>query len=178
MVIRTNLNENELIITRCFNAPRELVWKAWTEPEFIKKWWGPKFFISPYSDIDLRIGGKYLNCLRSPEDEDYWSTGTYKEIIPLEKLSCTDSFSDEHGNILPAAYYGMISDFPLEMLVTVIFEDIEGKTKMTLMHSFLPEGQTRELTAKGWDESFDKLSQELSLMQIKEIISENEKIRN
>jgi uncharacterized protein YndB with AHSA1/START domain len=171
-MIETSSNENELIITRYFDAPRELVWKAWTEPEFFKIWWGPKYFTSPFADIDLRIGGKYLNCMRSPEERDYWNSGVYKEIIPLEKLSCTDSFSDECGNILPAAYYGMNSDFPLEMLVTIIFEDFEGKTKMTLIHSFLPIGKTRELTAIGWDESFDKLEKELSRMQVKEIITE------
>ena len=69
----------ELTITRTFDALRELVWQAWTEPERVKGWWGPKAFTAPVSKINLRVGGKYLNCMRSPDGKDYWSTGVYRE---------------------------------------------------------------------------------------------------
>ncbi len=149
---------DELIITRIFDAPRELVWKAWTEPEHLQRWWGPKDYTAPACKIDFRVGGKYLFCMRSPEEKDYWSTGVYHEIVPLERIVCTDSFADEHGNIVPATYYGMSSDFPLEMLVTVTFEDLGGKTKMTLKHTGLPTGEMTEQTGAGWNESFDKMA--------------------
>jgi uncharacterized protein YndB with AHSA1/START domain len=80
--IDANQDNKELIITRIFDAPRELVWKAWTEPEQLMRWWGPKSFTSPVCKIDLRVGGVYLYCMRSPEGQDYWNTGVYKEIIP------------------------------------------------------------------------------------------------
>ena len=64
----------DLIITRVFNAPRELVWKAWTEPGLFRRWWGPKAFTTPVSMIDLSIGGSHLYCMRSPEGKDYWGT--------------------------------------------------------------------------------------------------------
>ncbi len=153
--------ERELIITRVFDAPRELVWKAWTEPERFRRWWGPKNFTTPFSTIDLREGGAYLNCMRSPEGQDYWSTGVYREIVPLERIVYTDSFADEKGNVVPAAHYGMSQDFPLEMLVTVTFEEDGGKTKMTLRHAGIPAGQMSELTEAGWNESFDKLARVL-----------------
>ena len=125
-------NKDDLVITRIFSAPRDMIWKAWTEPEPIKRWWGPKNFTTPFSKVDLRVGGTYLNCMRSPEGKNYWSTGVYREIVTWEKLVLTDSFSDEKGNVVPATHYGMAADLPLEMLITVTFEELGGRTKMTL----------------------------------------------
>ena len=152
-------NKNELTITRIFDAPRENVWRAWTTPEEMKKWWGPKYFTVPVSKIDLRVGGKYLSCMRGPDGKDYWSTGVYREIAPMERIVATDSFADEKGNIVPASHYGMGEDFPLELLVTVTFEELGNKTKMILRHEGIPAGMMHELTETGWSESFDKLAE-------------------
>jgi len=138
-----------------------MVWKAWAEPEHVMKWWGPKNFTAPFCKMDFRVGGKYLYCMRSPEGQDFWSTGVYKEIVPLEKIVCTDSFADEKGNIVPASQYGMPGDWPEELLVTVTFEDEGGKTKMTLRHVGLPAGDMGEMAGAGWNESFDKLAEGL-----------------
>jgi len=154
--------EQELIITRIFDAPRELVWKAWTDPERVKRWWGPKNFTAPVSKIDLRVGGTYLNCMRSPEGKDYWSTGVYREIVEPSLLVCTDSFADEKGNVIPASHYGMEGDWPLELRISITFEETGGKTTMTLRHEGIPAGQMSELTEAGWNESFDKLAEELA----------------
>jgi len=152
----------ELVIERVFDAPRELVWNAWTDPELFMRWWGPKGYTCPSCQIDLRVGGTYLNCMRSPEGQDYWSTGVYREIVPLERIVYTDSFADEKGNVVPASHYGMTGDFPLEMLVTVTFEDVGGKTKMTMTHAGLPAGEDKEGAQQGWSESFDKLAEVLA----------------
>jgi uncharacterized protein YndB with AHSA1/START domain len=152
--------EHELVIMRTFAAPREQVWKAWTDPEQMMCWWGPEHFTSPVCKIDLRLGGKYLFCMRSPQGQDFWSTGVYREIIPFERLVCTDSFSDEQGNIVPATHYGMEADFPLELLVTVTFEEYKkGQTVLTLRHAGMPAGQMGELAEAGWNGSFDKLAE-------------------
>jgi len=153
--------ERELVITRVFDAPRELVFKAWTEPERFKRWWGPKNFTAPACTIDLRVGGRYVNCMRSPEGQDYWTTGVYREIVEPERIVYTDAFADEKGNPVPASHYGMSGEWPLEMLVTVTFEEHEGKTTMTLRHVGLPSGQMSDLTGAGWNESFDKLAESL-----------------
>lgn len=153
--------KQEIIIRRVFDAPRELVWKAWIDPEHFQRWWGPKDYTCPFCQMDLRVGGKYLNCMRSPEGQDFWSTGVYREIVPLQRIVYTDSFADAEGNVVPATHYGMSPDFPLEMLVTVTLEDYEGKTKMTLKHSGLPAGEMGELAGSGWNESFDKLAENL-----------------
>ena len=153
----------DLVITREFNATREEVWKAWTDPEMMKRWWGSKDFTTPVSTIDLRVGGRFLYCMRGPGPDgvvtDVWGTGTYKEIVPLEKIVCTDSFADEKGNIVPATHYGMGPEFPLELLITVTFEDVGRNTAITLRHAGLPAGRMREMTATGWNESFDKLDE-------------------
>lgn len=152
--------KNELIITRIFDAPRELVWKAWTEPERVKKWWGPKDYTSPACKIDLREGGKYLYCMRSPEGQDYWSTGVYREIVEPERIVIIDSFADEKGNVVPATHYGLSVDLPLEVQVTVTFDVQEGKTKLTLRLASMPAVMF-ELAKAGWNESFDKLAASL-----------------
>ena len=150
--------ERVLIIKREFNAPLELVWKAWTDPEHFKNWWGPKGFTTPVSEMDFRVGGKYHYCMRSPEGKDYWGTGIFSEIVPKKRLVYTDSFSDEKGNVVPATDYGM-EGFPLEMKVIVSFEEKNGKTLMTLKHEGLPGGEMKDMTSAGWNESFDKLAE-------------------
>lgn len=150
-----------LVITRIFNAPRELVWQAWTDPAHFQRWWGPKGFAAPFCKMDLRVGGKYLFCMLSPEGQDYWSTGIYREIVPLERIVYTDSFADEHGNPVPPSYYGMGDDWPAEFLITLTFEAQQGKTKFTLHHAGIPAGDMGEMANAGWNESFDKLAASL-----------------
>jgi uncharacterized protein YndB with AHSA1/START domain len=160
-------NEHELVITRVFDVPREQVWKAWTEPEMVKKWWGPKDFTCPVANIDFRVGVKSHVAMHGPAgsefDKDLWSTGTYKEIVPMERIVTTDSFADKEGNVVPATHYGMSADFPLEMQITLTFEELPGdKTKMTLRHAGFPAGKEKEDAKAGWNESFDKLARLVS----------------
>lgn len=159
-----NKSNNELIITRVFDAPRERVWKAWTDSEMLKRWWGPKGFSSPVAKFDLKVGGKYLNCMRSPEGKDYWSTGVYREIMEPERLIMTDSFADQEGNVVPATHYGLGADFPLEMQISVMFEEQTGRTKLTLKHSGTAGVNEKDLSdmEQGWNQSFDKLAELLT----------------
>lgn len=146
-------------ITRILNAPRERVWQVWTEPEHLKKWWGPKDFTAPHIENDLQPGGKYLYAMHGPAgtpfDKDMWSGGEYLEVVPMEKIVTTDNFTDEHGNTISPAEYGMPGDWG-QMKVTVTFEDAgEGKTKLTIVH----EGHPAEFAGnaeQGWNESIDK----------------------
>ncbi len=157
-----NSPTTDIVITRIFNAPRERVWAAWTDPELTMKWWGPEGFTSPACKIDLRVGGKFLFCMRGPAgtefDKDMWSTGEYREIVPMEKIVCTDNFADAEGNIVSPKDYGMPGDWPEEMIVTVTFEDAgEGKTKMTLVHKGHPT-EMADMAQAGWNQSLDKLA--------------------
>ena len=145
-----------LVIERVFDAPRELVWKAWTDPEQVMRWWGPKGFTSPACEIDLRVGRKYLWCMRSFEGYDFWNTGVYREIVPFERIVCTQSLADGKGNVVPASHYGMSGDLPLETIVTVTFEEIDGKTRLILRQEHMLEG-----AESGWNQAFDKLAASL-----------------
>ena len=148
----------DLYIAHTFNAPRERVWQAWTEPEQMMRWWAPKSFTTHSCRIDLRIGGKYLYCMRSPEGQDTWATGVYREIVEMEKIVFTDAFADEQGNEVPPTHYGMDGDWADELLLTVTFKDLgNGKTLLTLRHSGVPAGEISEQNEIGWKEAFDKL---------------------
>jgi len=160
------MKQEELTITRLFNAPRERVWQAWSDPKLIKRWWGPKNFTAPHVDIDFRVDGKYLLCMRGAvkpggDEQNFWSTGVYREIIKPEKIAVTDSFADENGNIVPATHYNMNANFPLEMMLTVLFIEEEEKTKLILRHSGMPTGTDREMAGAGWNQSLDKLAETL-----------------
>ncbi len=153
--------QNEIVINRVFNLPVSVVWLAWTDAEYFKKWWGPRGFTCPSSKMEAKVGGKYLSCMRGPDGKEFWSTGVVKELIPERKLVVTDSFSDEKGNIKPASEYGMPGDWPKELLITVYLEEADGATKMKLKHQGIP-AEMREDCIKGWNESFDKLEENIT----------------
>ena len=152
----------DLVVARILNAPRALVWHAWTDPEHMKRWYGPEVFKAPTIKIDLRVGGKHLYGMRGPDGSQYWSTGVYREVVPLVRLAYTDSISDERGNVVPAAARGLPSDWPDETLVTVTFEDHPGSmTKLTVRQSGIPQGMMGDHALAGWDGSLDKLAASL-----------------
>jgi uncharacterized protein YndB with AHSA1/START domain len=151
--------EEGLVIERVFDAPRELVWRAWTEPERLMRWYGPKSMSLQACEIDFRVDGRYLYGMRSPEGYEYWTAGVYREIVPLERWVATESLADADGNLVPPAHYGMPDDAPTEMTVIVMLEDVDGgKTKLTLRHiAAWPNDAMAAGAAGGWNEAFDKL---------------------
>ena len=153
--------QNDIVINKVFNLPVSVVWLAWTDAEYFKKWWGPRGFTCPSSKMEAKVGGKYLSCMRGPDGKEFWSTGVVKELIPERKLVVTDSFSDDKGNIKPASEYGMPGDWPKELLITVYLEEADGATKMKLKHQGIPN-EMREDCIKGWNESFDKLEENIT----------------
>ena len=147
-------------IKRTFNFPLNKVWKAWTESESFKKWWGPKEYTCPDCTIDFKIGGKYLASMQGQDGKKIWSTGTYKEIIPLKKIVYSDSFADSKGNIVSASYYKMPGEWDLEVMVTLKFEEVASKTNLTLQHAGIPSKMYDDCV-KGWQSSLDKLENNL-----------------
>lgn len=147
---------NDIVLNRVFDLPISKVWRAWTDADEFKKWWGPKDFTCPSSKMEARVGGKYLSCMRGPDGKEYWSTGVVKEFVPERKLVVTDSFSDEKGNIISGSEYGLPGNWPKELLISVYLEEADGATKMKLRHEGIPD-EMRDECIKGWNESFDKL---------------------
>jgi uncharacterized protein YndB with AHSA1/START domain len=160
-----NAGKWPVVITRVFNARRDKVWNAFTEPEQAMRWWGPKGFTTPVWKADLRVGGTVLYAMKTPEGQLNWAKGTYRELAKPEKLVVTDLFADEKGNTVSASHYGM-DDFPSELLITITFEEHDGKTRVTLTHS--SEGHISDIMREGlrqaWNESFDKLDESLKKM--------------
>jgi uncharacterized protein YndB with AHSA1/START domain len=153
--------EPELELTRIFDAPRELVWKAWTDPGHFARWFGPRSFTTPHCTIDLRPGGRIHFCMRSPEGKDFWGIWTIHEVVEPERLVMSDFFSDADGNVVEPAAYGM-PEWPRETRVTVTLEEHAGKTTMTLRHGVPISLAERNGAAEGWSESFDKLAEHLA----------------
>jgi uncharacterized protein YndB with AHSA1/START domain len=161
-----NAGKWPMVITREFDAPREKVWKAFTEAAHAKNWWGPKGFTTPVWKGDVRVGGMVHSAMQTPDGKLIWGKGIYRELVKPKRLVVTDSFADEKGNTVQASHYAMDADFPLELLITITFEEHDGKTTMTLTHGgeghvsdFMSEGMR-----EGWNESFDKLDEYLKKM--------------
>jgi uncharacterized protein YndB with AHSA1/START domain len=155
------MEDTTLHITRTFDAPLARVWQAFTDVELIKKWWGPAYFSAPSIAIDFREGGKYLYCMRGAmgpgmPEQDFWSAGIYKEIVPMKKIVCTDHFADAEGNYISPNTVGMPGEWPDEMLVTFEFEEAEGKTVLHVTHVGHPIEMKQNATM-GWKQSLDKM---------------------
>ena len=90
--------KKDVVVTRVFDAPAELVWKAWTDPQHVMRWWGPIGFTSPACEMDVRAGGTSLVCMRSPEGQDLYLTWTYREIDPPSRIEFIQNLADEDGN--------------------------------------------------------------------------------
>ena len=150
-------NEDDLVITRIFDAPRKLVFKAWTDPAHLIHWWAPMGCTTPFCEVDLRVGGKFHFCMRMPDGLEIWGLGIYREIVEPERIVYVDTFADAKGNIVPPSHYGMSMGYPSETVVTVTFSEQDGKTKLTLRHSVPGVFAEREGMQQGWSQMLDRL---------------------
>jgi len=162
----SNVIKEDLVVTRIIDAPLEMVWKAWTEPEHVMRWWGPKYWTSPSCKIDLREGGKYIFCMRAPKEQggqEHYSAGVYKKIVPMERLEFTQSLSDKDGNPIDPAQAGMPPDFPKELRMTVLFRRTKGDmTELTVTEYDWPVSQMMVYSLAGLHQSIDKLAAALA----------------
>ena len=156
--------KRDLIITRVFDAPLELVWKAWTDPEYVMRWWGPDHFTSPSAKIDLREGGTSIVCMRAPQEfggQDMYSTWQYQKIVPMERIEFIQNLADKHGNRIDPTQLGMPSDFPRDTRTVVTFKDLgNGRTEMTVTEYGMPAADTEigRNAEVGLNQSLDKMA--------------------
>ena len=97
MAENTDSEVERMVVTRIFDAPRELVWRAWTDPKYVMQWWGPKGFTAPVCQMDVRVGGKSLLCMKTPDGYEGWNAIEYHEIVLHEKIVSSMYFSDSEG---------------------------------------------------------------------------------
>lgn len=160
----TSAKRKTITIHRTFDLPLTVMWRAWTNEDTLKKWWGPNNFTCPRFIINFNVDGEYLAAMQNEkEGKISWSTGVYKEIVQHRKIVMTDNFSDGQGNVISAQEAGMPGDWKQPLLITVEFmdhKDDKGKTDFSLTQEDLPE-EVYEDCIKGWQESFDKLEKNL-----------------
>ena len=153
----------DFVISRVFDAPREVVWECFTKPERMKQWWGPKGSVIVASKMDLRVGGTYHGAMRDPGGRVMWAKFVYREIVAPELLVWVHSFSDEAGGL---TRHPMSPTWPLKLLTTVTLAQApENKTALTLRWSPLEATEEERKTFDaahdgmrgGWGGSFDQL---------------------
>jgi uncharacterized protein YndB with AHSA1/START domain len=141
----------EVTLTRIFDAPRDVVWKAWTDPTLLARWWGPKGFSNPVCEADVRVGGKILIHMQAPDGTVHPMTGTFDEVAEPECLVFRAVPVDRNGAAL------------LESLTTVTFHDLGGKTKVIVHASAAPLQPIGIEMLKGmdmgWSQSLERLAQ-------------------
>ena len=152
----STITEDAVVIERTFEAAVDLIWQMWTDPEHFKQWYGPEGFTVPVADMDLRVGGKRLICMATPDGSmKMWTTGEFTEIVPNERLVYTESPADENGNVVSPSAMGMPEGYPATTEVTVSLEDLGGRTKMVMTHAGVPASSG---AGGGWEQAFDKLA--------------------
>lgn len=155
MAERNNTTETvdalELAIDRVFDAPRDLVWKAWTDPEMMKVWSAPRGFTIPRSEGELRVNGAWHATMVKPDGEELNLGGKYLEIAEPERLVFTHVWMDENGN--PTSP---------ESIVTVTLTARGKKTEMNFRQTGFGSSESRDGHSEGWTECFDKLDELLA----------------
>ncbi len=155
------IEKRDLRVTRVFNAPPELVWKTWTEPEYVMRWWGPDCFTCPMVKLDFREGGTSLVCMRAPASfggRDTYSIWRYTKIVPFERIDFIQSLSDADGTPVDPQSLGMPPEFPKEMRTLVTLRDIGGdKTEMTVTQFDWTVSPFLGYAETGLNQSLDKM---------------------
>src|SRR5882672_4194304 len=147
MNIQQKFGEGTVEIVRVFDAPRALVWQAWTDPKMMAQWFGPRHFTSPIVELDVRVGGTLRIVMRGPDGNEYPMKGVFREVKALERLVFTNIAVDKDGH------------HQLEGLTTVIFAENNGKCTLTLKsHAVGRVPIAKQMLAgmnAGWTQSID-----------------------
>jgi uncharacterized protein YndB with AHSA1/START domain len=161
--------EQEFVITREFGAPRELVFKMWTEPKHMAQWWGPHTFTNPVCEMDVRPGGVYRIVMCGPDGVKYPIKGMYREVVKPERLVMTMDCSehpDEWHDLVKPDRQKEERNPAGEMLTTVTFEEFDGRTKVTirvrLVSAAIRDAMVKMGMNEGWSQSLDRLGELLA----------------
>lgn len=151
-------SNDAVVIERSFDAPVELIWRLWTDPEHFKVWYGPDGATIPVARMDVRVGGTRLVCMemQTPDGPmQMWFTGEYREVVENERLVYTESVSDQNGNVSSTSETAMPEGHPAATEVRVELAEVEGRTRMVMTHVGVPGDSPG---ATGWAMAFQKLA--------------------
>lgn len=141
---------------RTFNASEADVWRVWTSPESIQKWWGPKGYSGIVVRNDVREGGSFLWGMKSEKGKMFWNTGTYRAVVANKKIVSTMSFCDESGKAIPGSQVSVPGHWPDELTVIVEFSGEAGKTRVKVREVGIPM-IVYFFSKIGWSQQFDKI---------------------
>ena len=151
----TTISNDTIVIERTFDAPIDVIWQLWTQPEHFQNWYGPRGFTVPVAEMDVQVGGRRFVAMESPDGSmKFWTVGEFTEIVPNERLVYTENLSDADGTIITETSEHGIP--PMSTVVTVVLEAVDGGTKMTMTHAGLPDAAV-EGSGGGWNQAFDKI---------------------
>jgi uncharacterized protein YndB with AHSA1/START domain len=164
-------SRDAMVIERDFDAPIDLIWQMWTDPEHFKEWYGPDGASVPVAKMDVRVGGRRLVRMdvQSPNGPmQMWFAGEYREVVENKRLVYTEFMSDENGNMRSPSDMGMPEGHPPTTEVNIDLEDVGGRTRMVLTHRGIPADSPG---AAGWTMSLDKLEARVGRMTTDEASS-------
>ncbi len=151
----------QIEVTRIFNAPLEMIWRVWTEPELVKRWWGPKHFTAPVAKMDFREGGKSLVSMLAPKEmggQEFYSIWEYVRIIPLQTIEFIQNLADKDGQRIDPVQVGMPADFPPDVRTIVAFKALtDSSTEMTVTE-YANFGTISNFAQIGLEQSMDKMA--------------------
>jgi len=161
LMAETKVQRQDVVVARVLDAPVERAWQAWTDPELVKRWWGPNGFSAPVAKIDFREGGISLVCMRAPRQlggQDMYSTWVYAKIVPMERIEYIHNLADQNGNKIDPIKLGLPADFPQDVHNVVTFKAQGAKTEITVTEIGWTPGQMRNLAELGLGQCLDKMA--------------------
>jgi uncharacterized protein YndB with AHSA1/START domain len=157
---------HDMVLTRVFDAPVAAVWRAWTEPEMVKRWWGPTGFTAPIAEMDVRVGGTSLVSMRAPAEfggQEHYNTWTYNAVEPMERLEFIHRFTDAHRTPIEPSTLGLPPTIPREVPHLVTFKPLgDDRTELTVTESGYPNTEIVEISRGGMEQCLDKMAAALA----------------
>ncbi len=162
MSMNTGPVKNNMVLIRVFDVPVEQIWKAWSDPGLVMRWWGPKGFTAPVARMDFREGGTSLVCMRAPQEfggQDLYNSWTYQKIVPLQRIEFVNHFTDQDGNPINPTEVGLPAEIPFEVPHVITFKALsDEKTEVTVTEYGYPAEQIVEISRAGMDQCLDKMA--------------------
>jgi uncharacterized protein YndB with AHSA1/START domain len=160
--MEARMSENEthdVVVTRTFDAPLERLWRAWSDPDEVMKWWGPQGFTSPECRMDFREGGTTLVCMRSDQGWELFNTWAYRSIEPMDRIEFDQGFADKEGHRVAPPELGLPPDIPHDVPHVVSFSAIDSHTTELTVHEYgYPNPETVEISRAGMEQCLDKMA--------------------
>lgn len=159
--------QQEFVISRDLDAPRGVVWKAWTEEDDLKKWFAPAEFALTVAKLNVTPGGIFHYCMRAANGVEMWGKWVFHEVVPPERIVLVNTFSNKHGN---PTRHPFVADWPLEILTTTTLAELEGKTRLTIAWHPIDASAAEQRTfdsmhdamTQGWSGTLDQLARYLA----------------